>query len=48
MTMMCVASPVTANKERQTGAKPCKAGKLHSADEIVSFTRNECEYRLSG
>jgi hypothetical protein len=35
--MMCVTSLVTASKERQTGAKSCKAGK-HSADEIISFT----------
>jgi hypothetical protein len=28
--MMCVASLVTASKERQTGAKSCKAGKLHT------------------
>jgi hypothetical protein len=35
---MCVTSLVTASKERQTGAKSCKAGKLHSADEIISFT----------
>jgi hypothetical protein len=47
MTMMCVTSPVTASKERQTGAKPCKAGKLHGADEIASFILDECEYRLS-
>jgi hypothetical protein len=31
MTTMCVTSLVTASKERQTGAKSCKAGKLHSA-----------------
>ena len=35
--MMCVTSLVTASKERQTGAKSCKAGKPHSADEIISF-----------
>jgi hypothetical protein len=33
-----LTSLVTASKERQTGAKSCKAGKLHSADEIISFT----------
>jgi hypothetical protein len=43
--MMCVTSLVTASKERQTGAKSCKAGKLHSADEIISFTLDKCEYR---
>jgi hypothetical protein len=48
MTMMCVTSPVTASKERQTGAKSCKAGKLHGADAIVSFTLDEYEYRRSG
>ena len=26
----------------------CKAGKLHSADEIISFALDEREYRLSG
>jgi hypothetical protein len=31
MIMMCVASLVTASKGRQTGAKSCKAGKLHNA-----------------
>jgi hypothetical protein len=31
--MMYVTSLVTASKERQTGAKSCKAGKLHSADK---------------
>jgi hypothetical protein len=45
MTMMCVTSLVTASKERQTDAKSCKAGKLHSADEIISFTLDKCEYR---
>jgi hypothetical protein len=45
MTMMCVTSLVTASKERQIGAKSCKAGKLHSADEIISFTLDKCEYR---
>ena len=29
--MMCVTLLVTASKERQTGAKSCKAGKLHKA-----------------
>jgi hypothetical protein len=43
MAMMCVTSRVTASKERQIGAKSGKAGKLHSADEIVSFTLGECE-----
>jgi hypothetical protein len=43
--MMCVTSLVTASKERQTGAKSCKAGKLHSAVEIISFTLDKCEYR---
>jgi hypothetical protein len=33
MIMMCVTSLVTANKERQTGAKTCKAGKVHGADK---------------
>jgi hypothetical protein len=33
MIMMCVTSLVTASKERQTGAKSCKAGKLHNADK---------------
>jgi hypothetical protein len=41
----CVMSLVTASKERQTGAKSCKAGKLHSADEIIPFTLDKCEYR---
>jgi len=36
MIMMCVTSLVTASKERQTGAKSCKAGKLHNADGIHS------------
>jgi hypothetical protein len=40
---MCGTSLVAASKERQTGAKSCKAGKLHSADEIISFTLDECE-----
>ena len=31
--MMYVTSLVTASKERQTGAKSCKAGKVHSADK---------------
>ena len=31
--MMYVTSLVTASKERQTGAKSCKAGKLHNADK---------------
>jgi hypothetical protein len=31
--MMCVTSLVTASKERQIGAKSCKAGKLHNADK---------------
>jgi hypothetical protein len=31
MAIMCVSLLVTANKEQQTGAKSCKAGKLHSA-----------------
>ena len=31
--MMCVTSLVTASKERQTGAKSCKAGKLHDTDK---------------
>jgi hypothetical protein len=31
MIMMCVTSLVTASKERQTGAKSCKAVKLHGA-----------------
>jgi hypothetical protein len=33
MIMMWVTSFVTASKERQTGAKSCKAGKLHNADK---------------
>src|SRR6476646_5392761 len=33
MTMIYVSSPVTASKARQTGAKSCKAGKVHSADK---------------
>jgi hypothetical protein len=33
MIMMYVTSLVTASKERQTGAKSCKAGKLHDADK---------------
>jgi hypothetical protein len=44
---MCMTSLVTASKECQTGAKPCKAGKPHGADEIISFTLDECEYRIS-
>ena len=43
---MCGTSLVAASKERQTGAKSCKAGKLHSADEIISFTLDECESPL--
>ena len=31
--MMCVTLLVTANKECQTGAKSCKAGKLYDADK---------------
>jgi hypothetical protein len=31
--MMYVTWLVTASKERQTGAKSCKAGKLHNADK---------------
>jgi hypothetical protein len=42
MAMMCVTSLSTASKECQTGAKSCKAGKLHSADEIISFTLDKC------
>jgi len=68
--MMCVTSLVTASKERQTGAKSCKAGKgvavlrrllseaippadeialrlELSADEIISFTLDKCEYRAA-
>jgi hypothetical protein len=33
MNMMCVTSLVAASKERQTGAKSSKAGKVHSADK---------------
>jgi hypothetical protein len=33
MIMMCVTSLVTASKECQTGAKSCKAGKMHNADK---------------
>src|SRR4029450_7250926 len=70
MTMMCVTSLVTASKERQTGAKSCKAGKdvavlrrllseaippadeialrlELSADAIISFTLDKCEYRAA-
>jgi hypothetical protein len=31
--MIYVTSLVIASKERQTGAKPCKAGVVHSADK---------------
>ena len=42
MIMMCVTSLVTANKERQIGAKSCKAGKLHNADKrALPDWRNE-------
>src|SRR4029453_16605523 len=70
MTMMCVTSLVTASKERQTGAKSCKASKdvavlrrllseaippadeialrlELSADAIISFTLDKCEYRAA-
>jgi hypothetical protein len=30
---------VTASKERQTGAKSCKAGKGHCTFEIASFSK---------
>jgi hypothetical protein len=48
MAMMCVTSLATARKECQTGAKSSKAGKVHSAHGITSFSSDEREYRLSG
>jgi hypothetical protein len=38
MAMMCVTLLVTASKERQNSAKSCKAGKVHSAYGITSFS----------
>jgi hypothetical protein len=35
--VMCVTSLVTASKERQTGAKSCKAGKLHNAHKRARY-----------
>jgi hypothetical protein len=46
MAMMCVTPPVAASKERQTSAKSCKAGKVHSAHTITLLSLHE--YRLSG
>jgi hypothetical protein len=39
MTMMCVTSLVTASKERQTGAKSRKAGKVSTMPSKAGLGR---------
>jgi len=38
----------TRKPDKRPIRQSCKAGKLHSADEIISFALDEREYRLSG
>jgi hypothetical protein len=41
MAVLCVTSLATARKERQTGAKSCKAGKVAWRSSDHSFSLNE-------